>query len=46
MSYILRTHMEKNEIPICERGIDIKRKNKDTKKYAENNNQEYDETDT
>jgi hypothetical protein len=47
MSYILRTHMEKNRNPICEHGMDKKKKgNKDTQKYAENYNQEYDKTDT
>jgi hypothetical protein len=44
MSYILRAHMEKNENPICEHGMDVKRKNKETKKYTINYNQEYDET--
>jgi hypothetical protein len=29
MSYVLRTHMEKNENPICEHGMDAKRENKD-----------------
>jgi hypothetical protein len=46
MSYILRTHMENNENPICELGMDAKRENKGTQKYAENYNQEYDETNT
>jgi len=32
MSYILRTHMKKNENPICEHGMDAKRENKDTQK--------------
>jgi hypothetical protein len=38
--------MEKNENPICEHGMDAKRENKDTQKYAENYNQKYDETNT
>jgi hypothetical protein len=40
MSYILRTHMVKNGNPICEHGMDTRRENKDTQKYAENYNQE------
>jgi len=44
MSYILRTHMVKNINPICEHGMDARKENKDTQKYAENYNQEYDET--
>jgi hypothetical protein len=44
MSYILRTHMEKNGNPIYEHGMDAKRENKGTQKYAKNYNQEYDET--
>jgi hypothetical protein len=46
MSYILRTHMVKNGNPIYEHGMDTRRENKDTQKYAENYNKEYDETDT
>jgi hypothetical protein len=46
MSYILKTHTEKNKNPICEHGMDAKRENKGTQKYAKNYNQEYDETDT
>jgi len=46
ISYILRTHMEKNGNPICEHGMNAKRKNKDAQKYAENYNQEYDEIDS
>jgi hypothetical protein len=33
----------KNGNPICEHGMDTRRENKDTQKYAENYNQEYDE---
>jgi hypothetical protein len=46
MSYTLIKYMERNRNPICEHGMDSKRENKDTQKYAENYNQEYDETDT
>jgi hypothetical protein len=46
MSYILRTHMERTENLIYEHDIDSKRENKDTQKYIENYNQEYDKTDT
>jgi hypothetical protein len=34
MSYILRTHMVKNRNPIYEHGMDTRRENKDTQKYA------------
>jgi len=30
MSYIIRTHMERNKYPICEHGMDTKKENKDT----------------
>jgi hypothetical protein len=46
MSYTLRTKMGRNENPICEHDMDAKGENKDTQKYTENYNQEYDETDT
>jgi hypothetical protein len=46
MSYTLRTHMERNKNLICEHDIDAKRGNKDTQKYVENYNQEYDKTNT
>jgi hypothetical protein len=46
MSYILRTHMERTGNLIYEHDIDSKRENKDTQKYIENYNQEYDKTDT
>ena len=46
MSYILRTHVVKNGNPICEHGMDTIRENKDTWKYVENYNHEYDETNT
>jgi len=36
--------MVKNINPICEHGMDARKENKDTQKYAENYNQEYDET--
>jgi len=36
MSYTLRTHMERNENPICEHDKDAKGENKDTQKYVEN----------
>jgi hypothetical protein len=44
MSYILRTHMEKTGNLIFEHDMDAKKGNKDTQKYIENYNQEYDET--
>jgi hypothetical protein len=36
----------KNGNPICEHGMDTIRENKDTWKYVENYNHEYDETNT
>jgi hypothetical protein len=38
--------MEMNENPTYEHDMDMKKENKDTQKYVENHNQEYDETDT
>jgi hypothetical protein len=46
MSYNLRTHMVKNGNPICEHGMDARKENKDTQKYAESYNQEYNKTNT
>jgi hypothetical protein len=37
--------MEMNENPTYEHGMDAKTENKDTQKYIENHNQEYNETD-
>jgi hypothetical protein len=45
MNYNLRTHMEMNKNPTYEHGMDAKTENKDTQKYIENHNQEYNETD-
>jgi hypothetical protein len=45
-SYNLRTHMEMNENPIYKHDMNAKMKSKDTQKYVENHNQEYDETNT
>jgi hypothetical protein len=45
-NYILRTYMEMNENPTYEHDMDGKKRNKDTQKYIENHNQEYNETNT
>ena len=45
-NYFLRTHMEMNKNPTYEHDMDVKKKSKDTQKYIEKHNQEYDETDT
>jgi len=45
-SYNLRTHMEINENPIYKHDMNTKMESKDTQKYVENHNQEYDETNT
>jgi hypothetical protein len=41
-NHILRTHMERNGNPTYEHGMDTKKENRDTQKYVENHNQEYD----
>jgi hypothetical protein len=38
--------MEMNENPTYEHDMDAKKRNKDTQKYVENHNQEYNETNT
>jgi hypothetical protein len=38
--------MVKNGNPICEHGMDARKENKDTQKYAESYNQEYNKTNT
>jgi hypothetical protein len=38
--------MEMNENPTYEHDMDGKKRNKDTQKYIENHNQEYNETNT
>ena len=40
-NYNLRTHKEMNENPTYEHDTDAKTKKKDTQKYVENHNQEY-----
>ena len=40
-NYSLRTHMEMNGNPTYEHGMDVKKESKDTQKYVENHNQEY-----
>jgi hypothetical protein len=40
-NYTLRTHIEMNRNPTYEHGMDIKKENRDTQKYIENHNQEY-----
>ena len=39
-NYIQRTHIERNKNPIYDYYMDAEKKNKDTQKYAENDNQE------
>jgi hypothetical protein len=39
-NYIQRTHMERNENPIYDYFMDAEKENRDTQKYAENDNQE------
>jgi len=39
-NYIQRTHMERNENPIYDYYVDAEKENRDTQKYAENDNQE------
>jgi hypothetical protein len=39
-NYIQRTHMERNKNPIYNYYMDAEKENKDTQKYAENDNQE------
>jgi hypothetical protein len=41
-NYTLRTHIEMNRNPTYEHGMDIKKENRDTQKYIENHNQDYD----
>jgi hypothetical protein len=41
-NYSLRIHKERNKNPIYEHDMDAETENKDTQKYVENNNQEYD----
>jgi hypothetical protein len=41
-NYILSKNMEMNGNPTYKHGMDAKKKNKDTRKYVENHNQEYD----
>jgi hypothetical protein len=38
--YIQRTHMERNENPIYDYYMDAERENRDTQRYAKNDNQE------
>jgi rRNA maturation protein Rpf1 len=45
-NYNLRTHMKMNKNPTYKHDMDAKMKNKDTQKYIENHNQEYNERDT
>jgi hypothetical protein len=39
-NYIQKTHMERNENPIYDYYMDAEKKNKDTQRYAKNDNQE------
>ena len=39
-NYIQRTHMEMNENPIYDYYMDVEKENKDTQRYAKNDNQE------
>jgi hypothetical protein len=39
-NYIQKTHMERNENPIYDYYMDAKKENRDTQKYAKNDNQE------
>jgi len=39
-NYIQRTHIERNKNPIYDYYMDAEKENKDTQKYAENDNQE------
>ena len=39
-NYIQRTHMERNENPIYDYYMDAEKENRDTQKYAKNDNQE------
>jgi len=46
MNYTLKKHIERNGNPIYEHDMDAKRGNKNTQKFAENYNLEFDEIDT
>ena len=39
-NYIQRTHMERNKNPTYDYYMDVEKENRDTQKYAENDNQE------
>ena len=39
-NYIQKTHMERNENPIYDYYMDAKKENRDTQRYAKNDNQE------